>query len=469
MNYVPHTDAERAEMLAAVGARNWDDLFAHLPREVLARPLKLSRGLSEMELEAELARLGARNRSTAELTCFLGAGAYDHYVPPAVTELVSRGELYTAYTPYQPEISQGVLQLIYEYQTMIAVLCGLEVANASLYDGATALVEACQMVLRHTGRNRVVLDGALHPHFLAAATSLLTPQRVEVRVVAPVQGGFRSDLAGLAAAVAFRPQAPAGHGPLSTVEAWGRNATRGEAACVAAGYPNFFGAVADLKPLATAAHQAGARLIAVADPFALGLLQPPGAMGADIVCGEGQPLGLPLHFGGPYLGCLACTRELVRRIPGRLVGRTVDVQGRQAFTLTLQAREQHIRREKATSNICTNEALCALMAHFYLSLMGPAGLRRAGELCVAKADLLRRRLQGLPAVRAVPDYPVFHEFVYETQRPAAEVLTALRAAGILGGLDLGRYDRARAHQVLVCVTEKRTEAEIARYAQALAT
>jgi glycine dehydrogenase subunit 1 len=445
MDYIPHTDAERAEMLRVIGVHSLDELFSHLPSRIRCGPLNLPAGLSEMELYAELTRLAARNRPATELACFLGAGAYDHYLPPAALELISRGELYTAYTPYQPEISQGLLQLIYEYQTMMAALTGLEVANASLYDGATALLEACQMALRHTGRMRaVVLDGALHPHYLRTVETGLHGLGVAARVIPPRSGTFRGDLDGLA------------------------GAANDEAACVAAGYPNFFGAIEDLAPLAEVVHKAGALLVVAANPFACGLLKPPGAMGADIACGEAQSVGVPLQFGGPYLGYLACTKELVRRIPGRLVGQTVDVQGRRAFTLTLQAREQHIRREKATSNICSNEALCALLAHFYLSCVGREGLKRAGELCVAKADLLRRRLKDAKGVKAVPAYPVFHEFVYETEAPAAAVLDALLKRGILGGVDLGRYDPARDHQVLVCVTEKRTEAEIKEYARALA-
>jgi len=445
MDYIPHTDAERAEMLKAIGVRSLDELFAHLPSRVRCGPLNLPPGLSEMELHGELTRLAARNRPATELACFLGAGAYDHYIPPAVLELISRGELYTAYTPYQPEISQGILQLIYEYQTMMAALTGLDVANASLYDGATALLEACQVALRHTGRTKaVVLDGALHPHYLRTVQTGLHGLAVAARVIPPRSGTFRSDLDGLAAAA------------------------NEEAACVAAGYPNFYGAIEDLAPLAGMVHKAGALLVVAANPFACGLLKPPGAMGADIACGEAQSVGVPLQFGGPYLGYLACTKELVRRIPGRLVGQTVDVQGRRAFTLTLQAREQHIRREKATSNICSNEALCALMAHFYLSCVGREGLRRAGELCVAKTDLLRRKLKDAKGVKAVPAYPVFHEFIYETEKPAAAVLEALLEQGVLGGLDLGRYDPARDHQVLVCVTEKRTEAEIEAYVRGLA-
>ena len=443
MNYIPHTDAEREEMLAAIGAKSLDDLFAHLPEEVRCREFNLPPGLSEMEVQAELARLAKLNRSTAELACFLGAGAYDHYIPPAVFELASRGELYTAYTPYQPEISQGVLQLIYEYQSMMASLTGLDVANASLYEGGTALLEACMMAIRQTDRRSVVLDGALHPNYIDTVRTGLTVMGVEVRVVPEPNQAFQSPMTELA---------------------W---AADDKTACVAVGYPNFYGAIGNLSSMANVVHQSGALLIAAANPFVLGLLRTPGEMGVDIACGEAQSLGVPLQFGGPYLGYVACTKALVRRLPGRLVGQTVDGQGRRSFALTLQAREQHIRRERATSNICSNEALCAIMAHFYMSCLGRAGLKRAGELCVAKTDLLRRRLQGAPGVRAVLGYPVFHEFVYETQRPASEVLSRLLEAGILGGLDLGLYDPERAHQILVCVTEKRTEKEIERYVQAL--
>lgn len=443
MNYIPHTDAERAAMLSAIGAKSLEDLFAHLPAEVRCKGLVLPQGLSEMEVQADLARLAGLNRSTDACPCFLGAGAYDHYIPPAVFELASRGELYTAYTPYQPEISQGILQLIYEYQSMMATLTGLDVANASLYEGGTALLEACLMALHQTSRDSVVLDGAIHPHYIETVRTGLAALNIDVRVV-PVRGdAFGSPMSELGLAADEKT------------------------ACVAVGYPNFYGAIGDLSSLSGVVRKAGALLVAVANPFTLGLLKPPGAMGADIVCGEAQSLGVPLQFGGPYLGYVACTKALVRRIPGRLVGQSVDTQGRRAFTLTLQAREQHIRREKATSNICSNQALCAIMAHFYMSCLGREGLRRAGELCVSKTDLLRRKLKGAKGVRAVPEYPVFHEFVYETEKPAAEVLAALLKADLIAGLDLGRYNPARDHQVLVCVTEKRTEDEIERYVKAL--
>ena len=443
MSYVPHSPAEREAMLEALGARTLEDLFARVPAGLKCGALDLPKGISEMELAAEMARRARKNRSTEELICFLGAGAYDHFIPPAAAQLVLRGELFTAYTPYQPEISQGILQLIYEYQTMMASLCGCNVANASLYDGATAAMEACQMALRHTGRNRLLLDGALHPHYLETVQALLRFQGVELQVIPARAPGFRSDLRGLVESVSEQD------------------------AALAVAYPNFYGAVEDISGAAEEAHKAGALLVAVSNPFVFGLLQPAGSLGADIVCGEGQALGVPLQFGGPYLGYLTCTKELVRRMPGRLVGQTVDVKGRRAFTLTLQAREQHIRREKATSNICTNSALCAAMSHFYMSCLGRGGLRRAGELCVMKADLLRRKLRGAKGVAAVPEYAVFNEFVIETAKPASKVLESMLQSGILGGLDLGRYDKARANQILVAVTEKRTEEEMERYVGAV--
>lgn len=442
MTYIPHTHAERERMLADVGVKTLDDLFTHLPREVLAKPFSLPKGLGEMELGADMARRARLNRSTRDLVCFLGAGAYDHFIPAVVDQLILRGELYTAYTPYQPEISQGILQLIYEYQTMMASLCGCDVSNASLYDGATALVEGAQMAVRHTGRNLVIIDGAIHPHYIQTVQSLLRVQHIEIQVVSPKSTEFRSGLKALASAC-----------------------TDG-AAAVLVGYPNFYGSIEDIGGLAKSVHDHGAMLVAVSNPFTFGLIEPAGNLGADVVCGEAQSLGVPLQYGGPYLGYIACKKEFVRRMPGRLVGQTVDIKGRRAFTLTLQAREQHIRREKATSNICTNTALCMMMAHFYMCCLGPNGLRRAGELSVGRANLLREKLRSAKGVK-VPEYAVFNEFVIETEKPATAVLKALQTKGILGGLDLGKCDAARANQILVAVTEKRTEAEIDAYVNAV--
>ena len=443
MTYIPHTNVEREQMLAAVGVKTLEELFAHLPAEVKAPPLKLAPGLGEMELSQEMARRARKNHSAAELSCFLGAGAYDHFIPPVVDQLILRGELFTAYTPYQPEISQGVLQIIYEFQTMIASLTGCDVSNASLYDGATAMVEGCQMALRHTGRNHLIVDGAIHPHYIQCMNALLRVQGASLEIISPKSGEYRSDIKALTAALGD------------------------SVAGVIVGYPNFYGSIEDISGLADAAHKHGALVVAASNPFAFGVLKPAGSLGADIVCGEAQALGVPLQFGGPYLGYITCKTETVRRMPGRLVGQTLDVKGRRAFTLTLQAREQHIRREKATSNICTNTALCAMMAHFYMCCLGRTGLKRAGELSVAKADLLRQKLKKARGV-TVPEYGVFNEFVIETQKPAAVVLEYLLSQGILGGLDLGAYDKTRANQILVAVTEKRSEEEIDRYVSVIA-
>ncbi len=443
MTYIPHTTTEREQMLAAVGVKTLDELFAHLPAEVKAPPLKIAPGLGEMELTQEMARRARKNQSAAELPCFLGGGAYDHFIPPVVDQLILRGELYTAYTPYQPEISQGVLQIIYEFQTMVASLTGCDVSNASLYDGATALVEGCQMALRHTGRNHLVIDGAVHPHYIQTLNALLRVQGASLEIISPKTGEYRSDIKALTAALGD------------------------SVAGVIIGYPNFYGSVEDFSGLADAAHKSGALVVAASNPFTFGLLKPAGSLGADIVCGEAQSLGVPLQYGGPYLGYITCKTETVRRMPGRLVGQTLDVKGQRAFTLTLQAREQHIRREKATSNICTNTALCAMMAHFYMCALGRTGLKRAGELSVAKADLLRQKLKKARGV-TVPEYTVFNEFIIETQKPAAQVLEYLLSQGLLGGLDMGTYDKARANQILVAVTEKRSEEEIDRYVSAIA-
>jgi glycine dehydrogenase subunit 1 len=453
MPYFPHTDEERKKMAAAVGVADVRQLFGHLPKKLLCGPLNLAPGLSEMETAAELQRLAAANAGAGVNgpVCFLGAGAYDHFIPAAVDELSGRGEFYTAYTPYQPEISQGALQAIYEYQTMLASLCGADATNAGMYDGATAMAEACTAAVANArdDRNVVVLDGTLHPHYLRAAQTLLTPRGIRVEVVPPTADTY-----------------------LSATDALIRAAAGPEIAAVVVGYPNFYGAVSPLRSMADAVHQNNALLIACSSPFLFGVLEPPGAQGADFVCGDAQPFGGPLSCGGPYLGYLACRKDLVRRLPGRLVGRTTDDQGRQAFTLTLQAREQHIRREKAASNICSNQALCAIRAWIHLSCLGVSGLRQANELALSRTAALRAGLRRLAAsaqspVAGVPEYAAGIEFVYETRRPVAAVLAQLRARGILGGVDLGRFEAARAHQILVCVTEKRTTDEINAYLSAL--
>jgi len=442
--FLPHTEADRRSMLEVTGTDSIGDLFAHVPAEVrLARALELPPALGEAALARHLDGLAAGNARGAAVVPFVGAGAYDHYVPPVVAELAGRAEFYTAYTPYQPEASQGLLQAIYEYQTMIASLAGLDAANASLYDGATALAESAMLCVRHTRRTRVIADAGLHPVWREVLATYATAAGIEIATVPHAAGA--PDVEALAAAI--------------------DDAT----ACVVTALPNFFGAVADLEALAGAAHAKRALLAVAANPLALALVRPPGAMGADVAFGEGQPLGLPLAYGGPYLGFLAVRSSLVRRLPGRLAGATVDADGRRAFVLTLQAREQHIRREKATSNICSNQALCALAAGVYLSLAGPEGLREVASHALAKTEYAKRRLAEAGLALRFPDLATFNEFAVELGRDAEEIFArVLKKDGIAPGLPLGRFFPELETALLVAVTEKRTREEIDRLAAALA-
>jgi glycine dehydrogenase subunit 1 len=424
-------------MLAEVGVGCLDELFSHIPEELrLGRDLDLPPALAEAELARRAAELGAANCDPAKTVPFVGGGAYDHLTPAAVAELAHRPEFYTAYTPYQPEVSQGLLQSIFEYQTMIASLAGLAVANASLYEGATAVYEAALLAVRATRRWRVLVDGALNPRYRALLRAYASNMDMEV-VEVPHAGGA-SDLEALAGA-----------------------ADKSVAAAVVQN-PNFFGRVGETSQLAEALHAVKALLIVCANPVALAVLKPPGEMGADIACGDAQPLGLALNGGGPYLGFIAATEKLQRKLPGRLIGQTLDREGRRGFVLTLQAREQHIRREKATSNICSNQALCALQAGIHLALLGREGLREVALQCLAKAAYARERLAALPGCSLPFDGPVFHEFVLELPRRAEDVYAAMLSEGIAPGLPLSRHFPEMERQLLVCVTEKRTREEIDR-------
>jgi glycine dehydrogenase subunit 1 len=434
--FTPHTDDEVREMLATVGAGSVDELFGTIPQDLrLTQPLGLAPGVSEQEVVDELGRLAARNRSLDELVCFAGRGAYDHYIPSVVWALAGRSEFSTAYTPYQPELSQGVLQALFEYQSMICALTDMEVSNASLYDGATALVEAVRMSLAPE-RRRVILAGGVDPRL--------------VDTVRTYGAGPGLPVAQLAA--------PEGSGGLPT-------ALEGDVAAVVVQHPNVYGVLEDVAAWADAAHAAGARLIEVFDPTSLGFLAPPGELGADIAVAEGQSLGNHLAFGGPYLGILAARMADVRRMPGRIVGETVDVAGRAGYVLTLQAREQHIRREKATSNICTNQTLMAIAATIHLAWLGPAGLRELGERCAAKAAYALETLTAIPGVEpAFPGGPIFKEFTLRLPRAANVVVEGLLAHGVLGGVAapwLG--DDA----LIVAVTERRTRAQIDAFGSAL--
>ena len=419
-SYIPSTGEERQAMLQAIGLTSTDQLFDVVPEAVRVKNLDLPEGLSEWEVSERMAALAGKNRVFRSV--FRGAGAYRHYIPAIVKTVTSKEEFLTAYTPYQAEISQGVLQSIFEFQTMICELTGLDAANASVYDGASAAAEAVAMC-KERRRTRAVVSAAAHPDVIATIRTYCFGSGTEV-VLAPVKDGV-TDLTGL---------------------------LDGETACVYIQHPNFFGQLEDLRGLAGQAHAAGAKLIAGVNPAALGVLESPGACGADIAVGEGQPLGLPLAWGGPYLGFMAASQPLMRRLPGRIVGETIDSKGERAFVLTLQAREQHIRREKASSNVCSNEALCALTASVYLSLMGPEGLRQVGEQCHAKAHYLAEELCKIPGVALRHPGPFFHEFVTDLPQPR-KVLAALEAQGILGGWVLG-------DGLLWCATEKQTKEQL---------
>ena len=434
--YLAHTDADRRAMLEAIGVRDFEELFDQIPRELrLDRPLDLPPALSEPELLAHMERLAARNGHVGAYTCFLGAGAYDHYVPALVDEIISRGEFYTSYTPYQPEVSQGNLQAIYEFQTMICELTGMDVANASMYDGASAAAEAALMAVNVTRRERIVVAGTVHPEYRQVIRTYTERQGLTVTEVPRDGGGV--DEEALARAVGE------------------------DTACVILQVPNFFGIIERAPWVAQLAREAGALTVVVADPISLGVLKAPGSYGADIVVGEGQGLGNPLSFGGPHFGFLAARQAYIRRMPGRIAGATVDQQGRRGYVLTLQAREQHIRRERATSNICTNQALMALAATVYMTVLGKQGLRQVAELCLQKSHYLAERIAGLERFElAFPNRPFFKEFVVRSRLPVDEVLAELRSRRILGGVPLGRFDPDLADCFMVAVTERRTREEM---------
>ncbi len=461
MTYVPHTEADREAMLAAVGVERVQDLFHDVPADCRFPGLNLPEPLSEMELMAELQALSEENLDVGHFPSFLGAGVYNHYVPRIVDHVISRSEFYTAYTPYQPEISQGTLQSIFEYQSMICALTGMEVANASHYDGATSTAEAVIMALNagRGRRKRVILSPGLHPEYRAVVRTYTQGMGLDIVGDAP------STRPGDAGRV---PDADLG----DLVSLLDKNT-----ACLVVQNPNFFGQIEDpstgsgpgLTELADKVHAVKALLVVVADPVSLGLLKPPGEYGADIVVGEGQSLGNGLNYGGPYLGFFACREKDVRKMAGRLVGQTVDAEGKRGFVLTLSTREQHIRRERATSNICTNQALNALAMAVHLAALGPAGLRRLAEICYHKAHYAAAQIAALDGYEVVGDKPFFKEFVVRCPAPVREINDyLLEEWGILGGYDLGRDYPQMENHMLVCVTEVIRREEIDALVEALA-
>jgi len=442
MPFIANTDAQRREMLAVIGAADVEELFADIPPELRCQPPAIGPGLTEQEVRYRLAALADHN--VTGLVSFLGGGFYDHFIPAAVDAIVSRSEFYTAYTPYQPEISQGTLQAIYEFQSAICRLTDMEVANASLYDGGTALYEAMMMALRITGRSRVIVDESVSPIYRTMIRSYTRNLGIDL-IETPSSGGL-PDRSAVAAQLDDR------------------------VAAVMVQNPTFFGCVDDVTDLAELAHAQGALLVASVYPISLGLLKTPGAMGADIVTGEGQSLGMPVSFGGPYLGFMATRMRHVRKMPGRIAGRTVDGEGREGFVLTLQAREQHIRREKATSNICTNQGLCALTALVYLSLLGKRGLAELAQVCADKAYYAQQRLLEVPGVSLrFPDRWYFNEFVIDLPLPADKIIRKLLHREISAGFPLVRYWPEMDHSLLLAVTEKRTKQEIDLFAHVLET
>ena len=435
-SYTLNTPEDVAAMLDRIGASGVDELFAPIPSEVrFRRDLDIPRGLSEIELQSHMEGLAAKNQSASDAVCFLGGGAYDHFIPSVVDSLASRSEFYTAYTPYQAEASQGTLQAVYEYQTLMAQLTGMDVANASLYEGGSAVAEAVLMAMGITGRSgEVLIAESVHPEYRLTLETYVANLNCTVRTLPTPNGTL--DPGDVAAAVSD-----------STI-------------AVIAQSPNFFGHLEEMGDLGAAARKVGALFIDVFDPVSLGILKTPGDFGADIAVGEGQGLGIPLGYGGPYLGILTCRQEFVRKIPGRLVGQTLDRNGKRCWVLTLQTREQHIRREKATSNICTNQGLFALRAAIHLTALGPAGLRETAESCARKAHYAAEQLCAIPGVELAFAAPFFKEFAVKVPANVDALLVQLREQGYHAGLPLGTWYPKLADCLTVAVTEKRSKSEI---------
>ena len=437
MTYLLNTPDDQRAMLEAIGVASLDELFAQIPPELRLRgELNIPPVLSEMELDAHMRALAAQNGAAGQKVCFLGGGSYDHFVPAVVDYVAGRGEFYTSYTPYQPEASQGNLQVFFEYQTLITQLTGMDVSNASVYDGGSAAAEAVLMCLHAAGdRRRVVLPSSLHPEYRQTIATYLANLDAPIVTLDTPDGTIAPD--DLARALG------------------------GDAACVVIQHPNFFGCPEDMEALVKVAHERGALVVVAFDPISCGLLKRPGDYGADIAVAEGHSLGTPMQFGGPYLGILACREQLVRRMPGRIVGQTVDRRGKRCWVLTLQTREQHIRREKATSNICTNQGLFALRATVYLAALGPQGLRETAESCLRKAHYARGQLTAGERFTSAFDRPTFKEFVIRDADDAIDGFVAdALDAGIFAGVPLARWYPELADCLLVCVTERRTKPEI---------
>jgi glycine dehydrogenase subunit 1 len=435
MSYVPNTDQNRQEMLKKIGVGDFTELLKVIPESIrLKEELKLPPPLSEPELNRLLAGMAEQNRDMSRSVCFLGGGAYDHFVPAIVDHIISRSEFYTAYTPYQAEVSQGTLQAIYEFQSLICELTGMDVSNASMYDGATAAAEAALLSHAHNGRGEILVAQTLNPNYRKVIDTYCGSIKMKVNTLPWTNGLTDPDEL--------------------------KKRMSDKVACVIVQTPNFLGLLENVKEIEPLVHSKGALLVLVCDPISLGILKTPGEYNADIAVGEGQVLGNGLNLGGPYLGYFTAKQSLVRKMPGRIIATTTDTKGRRGFVMTLQTREQHIRREKATSNICTNEALCALAACVYLSVMGKKGIKRVAELSLQKSHYAAERISGVDGFKRKFDPPFFKEFVIETPVLPEKILNSLREKDIFAGLDLGVFDPKLKNQLLICVTEKRTKEEI---------
>lgn len=447
MPFIPHTEQDIRDMLSAIGVGEIATLFEEIPVSLRSR---LSTGVAPQATEMEVTRLlHGRAQRDEQPVCFIGAGAYDHHIPAAVWELTTRGEFYSAYTPYQPEASQGTLQMAYEYQTMMVGLTGLDISNASLYDGASALAEAVLMAVRgnrQSSGRRVLMPTTVHPVYRRATETIVRNQAIQLETVSY--------------------ERRAGKLNRTALERWDGE----DVAALVIQQPNFFGCLEEVDALVDWAHTHGVLVIALVNPIALAVLTPPGEWGqdgADIACGEGQPLGIPLSSGGPYFGFMACKRAYVRQMPGRIIGKTVDLEGRPGYALTLQPREQHIRRSKATSNICTNQGLMVTAATLYMSLLGAGGLERVAAACHANTRSLLEAVAGIEGVRQAFAEPYFHEVVLQLDVPAELVLERMAGSGVLGGYDLSQDYPELGSAILVCATEKRSDEEVAAYARAM--
>ena len=444
MSFVGRSDVERRAMLERIGVARFEDLWAAIPEAFrVAGPLPLPGPLAEYEIARRFEEWGAKNADSGRYACFLGAGIYDHFVPAALRALTGRSEFATAYTPYQPEVSQGTLQWIFEYQSMIRELTGMDVANASMYDAATAAAEGAQLAALATGRRKILVSAGLHPHHREVLATYASAGNFSIEEI-PLEGGR------------------------SSVSALERHLGADVAAILWA-QPNFEGLIEDGRAISDAAHAAGAYSVAIADPIAISMIAPPGEDGADVVVGEGQPLGVSMSYGGPLVGFFAIRKRDVRRLPGRLAGATVDLDGKRGYVLTLQTREQHIRRERATSNICTNQGLMALANTIHLALLGAEGMRDVAIQCLERSHYLAAKAVAIPGVSlAHGDAPFFREFTLRLPGPAEEFVRAALERRILAGVPLGRFDGERANDLLVAVTEKRSKEELDRYLDTLA-